>query len=392
MSKRRKARSSVFGLALVAMLAFGVIGAGAAQAFTWHIDGSQFLGKESVAWSGGPIQFKNNTWNATIKCNSVEGATQIQESKYSTGTLTLGSCSVQGLSACTVKPLKLGVTGQLMGSGWQAYERYNTSGIWTITGSQCTLAGEFTVYGTIAAEVGFDSVNATRSFTRDAELATGASGLQFYGDPWQVTGAATASLSGGKTGSEFGAGVSAWPEFPATWAVGPEEFFGEEEIAWLEESDPVQIKNAAGTVTINCDMAYGGSMSIFGGDRSSIGEMTFEECSIASAPKCSVVPPALSADGQIGLSEGFVVERLEVSGSWLFAGECPVSGNSEVSGSIGAQLYPEPNAMYKVFSSNAEMRARATGLHFKGQTWRVSTEVGAFLSGANYGEEFGLYY
>jgi hypothetical protein len=235
--KKRRGLAPALGLALMAMLAFGAFGAAGAQAATWHIDGTPFSGKEDVAWTGGPIEITNPSWGATIACESLLGTTQIQEGKYSTGTLTFDDCAVEGNPECAVSPLKLSVTGTLIGpADGQAYERYSTGGKWVINnqGSGCALEGQYNAYGTIAAAIGPDAVASTRSFTPQAEAATGASGLQFYGDPWKVSGGAEAFLAGSNYDSEFGTGVGGtWtPEYPVYWTLNGSEFTGEEEFSW----------------------------------------------------------------------------------------------------------------------------------------------------------------
>ena len=136
--KKPRRFGSAIGLALAVTLVLGAALASAASASTWHIDGAAFSGEESVKWSGGPIKVSRPAWGTTISCGTVSGTTKIKESSKSTGTITLGSCAVEGNPYCTVKPLKLNYDGYLVDSGGQAYERYKVFGWWWI-GGECAL-------------------------------------------------------------------------------------------------------------------------------------------------------------------------------------------------------------------------------------------------------------
>lgn len=397
--KHRRARdgASAFTLALAAALACCALVASAAQAApTWHIDGGKYTGEETASWSGGPIAIVNEEWGATINCNSLSGSTKTKEGQYSTGTITLSSCSVFENPYCIVEPLQMSVTGTLIGPATgQAYERYNTGGKWVIKdkGAGCALEGSYTVYGTIAAAIGTDAVKSARSFTPVAEKATGASGLQFYGDPWKVSGEATASLTGAHSGDEWGTGVGGtWtPEYGAVWMLNSEEFLGNEDVgAPGEVYDSVQIKNAAGTATVDCELFVHEGGEISGGDQSE-SYYSAHGCSIASAPKCEVESLWIHVTGQMAF-DNYFVEKLQVDGEWFMSGTgCPFTSFQNVDGTLGA--YVVPNTAYqvfKMFEPEPEEVTKATGLHVGNEYWHVTTEAESVPIGPNQGHEFGV--
>lgn len=392
-SKRRGRRVPAFGLALAAMLLLVAATASAASASTWHIDGATFSGEESVSWSGGPIKISRPVWGVTISCGTVSGTTKIKKSSESSGTITLGSCAVEKSSACTVKPLSLNYEGYLVDSGGQAYERYNVSGKWTITGTSCTLTEQPEVVGSIAAAVGVpDAVKSPRVFSTAAESATGASGLHFIGGYWKVSGEAQQSLAGVNTGKDFGIGLGGtWvPVAPATWTIGGSPFSGSEEIAWSKGTEPITLSTSAVTVKCTESSTYEES-EISGGDESVV-EVLLSKCGIATAPACTVASIPLTFDGrQLGYDEeGDVLEKADVSGQWAMAGTgCPFTGTKPISGSVGAALFPEGTVLRKYLGAVEDHDVKALGLRVNGETWHLNPIVSSTLIGANAGEEFG---
>ena len=105
-SKRGRGLASALGLSLLAMLALGAFGAGAAQAAPqWHIQGSVFTGNEEVAWATAGTAVLRNANGMEVSCRELTGTSMITGGNGDYGTLTLNKCSFVGLHECTVEPV-----------------------------------------------------------------------------------------------------------------------------------------------------------------------------------------------------------------------------------------------------------------------------------------------
>jgi hypothetical protein len=394
--RRGRGAASAFGLALVSMLVLGAFAASAAQASpTWHIDGAEYSGEESVAWSGGSTTFKaENGWEIT--CTAMSGTSTISKGTSSSGTLTFSSCTVAGGPKCVVKPLSLSFNGEPVEAAGADYEKLSTSAEWTI--ENCAIGGpKESVSGTIAGLIGEEAVHSSRAFSHANDVATGSSGLSFYGHSWDVTTGADTTLSGSHKGSRYGTGGAWAPSKESHWTVAGSGFYGEESIA-LSKAGAVTLTNAGGK-TLQCETSEGTGLKILGGDESS-GQITLKKCAFPEYPKCllnskSTTNIALGTSGYIGRDLFSIArERVDVGGSLklstFYPEGCPQTGTLTISGSIAATLSTNGIALKKVFEKKAESMTGAPGLLIGAEAWSLAMELETTLSGGNSGKALGV--
>ncbi len=384
-SKRRRGLASALGLSLLAMLALGAFGASAAQAAPqWHVEGSVFEGSETVSWASvGTATLKSAT-GSEVSCKELTGTSTVTGGNTDSGTITLSKCSLVGLPACTVEPVKFPFTGSLASGGSYGYEKLITSSVLKITA--CAWATSFELSGSIGAQIGEELFQSGRSFSKASDEAAGATGL----GSWRLTANANSTLTGSHKGSRFGTGGAWVPEETLTWTVGGAKF-----LSPAEESIQVS-KVGAATLTspegeqMQCAVAASG-LKIFGSHQSS-GTITFQSCKMTTNPACVVTKSVpLSTAGYIGYDEALAKrERVDVSGGVFGSnGECPFE-KGVVTGSIAATLSQNGIALKKKFESKAETLTGAPGLLIDGARWKVSMEVEETLSGANAGKALGV--
>ncbi len=394
-SRRRGRLVPAFGLALVAMLAFGGLIAGAAQAApTWHINGTTFTGEAGVSWSSGPVTLSVPAmpgWEVT--CTSVSSSNaKIKESTKSSGEVTFSSCTAPQMH-CTVEPLHLSFTGVISGPvGAQDYEKLNAGGSWNLHGEACFFEGLGSIGGSTAAAVGAEAVSSSRTFSSTAESTTGATGITYGGFKWKVSGQAATALTGTRYGQKYGTGFGgqeAWtPEATATWTVAGKAFSGTESINVVEGS--INITNPATGVKIECKEPYGGGTIM----ESNRDETYFasEACQIPSIPTCTVGFVWLAWSGQIGKESGKVYERFDLRPApteiIMEGSGCPYTGG-EINGSIGAYLHSEGINNKASFSQEATKVVRGSGLEFNNEIWYLTSDLGLALWNTNKGKAFG---
>lgn len=383
-SNRRRGLASALGLSLLAMLALGAFGAGAAQAAPqWHVEGAVFTGSEEVAWATAGTAVLKNANGIEVSCNEITGSSTITGGNSDYGTITLNKCSLVGLPECKVEPVKFPITGSLVSSGNYGYEKLSTSSVLKITA--CAWATSYELFGSIGAKIGEEeAVQSGRYFSEASDKAAGATGL----GSWRLTAHANARLIGARMGMKFGLGGGVWsPYEPASWTVGGTVFSGEETIQ-VSKTGLATLTNDAGEQMI-CTMS-GSGLRIYGSSKSA-GTITFQKC-IMTVGTC-LLPKTISvsAAGYIGRDEYVTVrERAELSGSISgFSGECPFKTGT-VTGSIAATLKSTGSALKKKFEAKAEEVTGAFGLRIDGERWRVAAEIEETPSGANAGKALGV--
>jgi hypothetical protein len=152
MSKLKKLRGSAFGLALVAMLAFGAFAASAAQASpVWHYKGKTLkeagLSKVAYTIDNGVLTFETG-WGFTVSCADTVGWGYLEGESSGTGTIAGYECELQDFEdVCAVAPspvtisVKLGLkAGGKTGVIETFTPTYTTMTSLEMSGEECSLA------------------------------------------------------------------------------------------------------------------------------------------------------------------------------------------------------------------------------------------------------------
>ena len=207
-NKQRKSRGMVLGLALTAMLAFGALSAGAAQAVpTWHINGTPFLGEETFeAESTGIFQIDVPGLGVTFNCEvgGTASSNAIFGGSEGEATLSFSECKAKNAPKCKAKPLLLPADSELVQVAGVVYEKFhlNEESRWDL--QYCGLHGSFEISGSLAARVGPEAVEPTLTFSQAAMKAAGTS-LWLASQPIYPNVAMNQMLTGENAGQEWGA-------------------------------------------------------------------------------------------------------------------------------------------------------------------------------------------
>jgi hypothetical protein len=160
MSKLKKVRGSAFGLALVAMLAFGAFAASAAQASpVWHYNGKTLkeagLTELQYLIADGVLTFEMPRWGLTVSCDEAFGTGSVKGDGSGTGIIEAYGCETQEYEeVCYVaEPLAISVKLGLKAGG-------KTGVIETFTPTYTTMTSlEFSGEVCPLAEWSFDVMN-----------------------------------------------------------------------------------------------------------------------------------------------------------------------------------------------------------------------------------------
>jgi hypothetical protein len=397
---RKSARgpASIFGMALLVMLVFGVFAATAAQASpAWRVDGSSFTGEETIAWANSPVEFKQSGSGATIKCSTITtGATKIHGNTETDGWMAFEGCELVGNKLCGVELGGFFVHGQLSEVGGHIYEKYTvpkaneTEVWWEFYGSCGALEGEHQVKLSLAAEIGPEAVNLNHTFSHKAEEETGATGVSWTGGgTWTASGSATTHLTGKNVGKKYGPGAPT-----PVWLVNGKEFTGVEELAGT--GGPVEITQPSLGSTISC-----GSLSAIGiisGGHEGSTNLTFSSCVVKGTNKCVVEPLTLKAHTALLWLGGKVYETYtpasggSFANNWKITGSpCGLAGEYSVGGSFAAEIGPEAVNSTRTFSSKInEAVGYTNGLSWAGNGWFINGSVSVHMVGAKTGQKFGV--
>ena len=151
-NKQRKSRGTVLGLALTAMLAFGALSAGAAQAAPqWSINGKAFAGTESfVSQSPSPVTF--NFLGLKYECDQSANGEMIGGTGEGSAVFTFSNCKGGGVCPITAPIVTNKLKVQLIetsGSVSEKFTSYSPS-IGKVSfggGWQCSVSGTKEILG-----------------------------------------------------------------------------------------------------------------------------------------------------------------------------------------------------------------------------------------------------
>ena len=162
-NKQRKSRGTILGLALMAMLAFGALSAGAAQATPqWSINGKAFAGTETfLAKSSATVpipivSFK--FWGMQFDCDVKGTGTMVGGTGGGEATFSFTSCKSPVPSACTMADFgtqKLKV--ELVNVSGNVSEKFTPAsgtgviGQVQLGGAECSVGNSWSLNGSFAA-------------------------------------------------------------------------------------------------------------------------------------------------------------------------------------------------------------------------------------------------
>ncbi len=195
------------GLAAFSIALFGAVGA--ADAFEWGIEheplGSLEPSSESVSLTGKSVQLSVPSVGLTISCSSTSGTGTIGTGGTSSGTVTLGGCSVVGAGAvCKVPNATASTTTEFSEAEVSGVERFfdlvSLSTSIKIEGEECSVAtaGPVAVKGVAASEVPKPSEYLAKRLETFSKAAAERAGtvLKFGTNPAFLLGEITEQLSG----------------------------------------------------------------------------------------------------------------------------------------------------------------------------------------------------
>jgi hypothetical protein len=219
-----RSRVAILGAALVVVMAFGAVSAGAASAetATWTIGGKALTGTETTEVQGGQVQFVIPAAGLSYTCKAVEAAGSISSGgKGDAQSLTFtgcvvdsaeGSCKIHTRGALNGVMRSSGVTATATKVGGSVYEVFAPKEgtilfplvVEKVTGHTCPAAGSYNWNGTMAAQLGPEAVELGLTFSQAISEAAGAS-LTFGANLVFPAGSAVQSLTGANAGYTFGA-------------------------------------------------------------------------------------------------------------------------------------------------------------------------------------------